>query len=778
MNKYLKILEFDRIISRVQSFATLDATKRALEHLELSEDWESVTKMLSEVDEATILIQRMGRFPIYFQAPIDEILKKIHKGGTIVPEELVAVGLFLDTVKANHLYWEKLENNNISAPYYEQHLESWLYVKDLNLRIKQIVNPYGEIQDDASPAMKSIRRQARDIDKRIQQKLQELLVKESSKLTQAVISMRNDRYVIPVKNDYKNAIRGIIHDQSASRETVFIEPLVVNELTNALKELALQEQEEVARLMREMSLAIDEYHDDFMKTYEDIVQMDVTFSKADYALTLHATKPELSKDGVMKLVGCYHPLLNVSNIVKNNIEIGSSYQGIIITGPNTGGKTVLLKTIGLLSLMVKAGMLLPCSESSLIPLYSGIYADIGDEQSIHQNLSTFSSHLTNVTQIIHHADRHSLVLLDELGSGTDPIEGAALAISIFDALIAKKCHVVATSHYSELKLHAYRTDHIINASVEFDEETLQPTYKLLIGVPGMSNALKIAKRLGLPSDILEAARDYSFKKSDDINRILEQLVHESHELELKLKEASALIATYQANLATLEQEKRTFQANQDKLMLQANQKAKKLIEQSMMEVNELLDELKSKKNQNVKLHEIADLTHRIRSLEDQTIESGMMDEDHELAIQDQVFLKKYQCYGVIQKVLPSNKFEVLVGNASMKVDRSDVVYAQVVAEPTERVKTSTTVVGVKGRASSTLDLRGKRYEEASVLIERMIDDAVYANFNQISIIHGFGTGVIRKLVHEMLKQSPHISEFRFGGANEGGQGITIATIKK
>ncbi|MDD4212948.1 MAG: hypothetical protein PHY42_06110, partial [Bacilli bacterium] len=672
MNKYLKILEFDKILTLVEAYANLDAAKEKILALPLWDEADLIERMLLEVDEASILCERMGRLPLYFHEAIDQILMHLHKGGIIIPEELVTIGNFLDTMKANYLYYEKCENANIEAPYYFEHLERLMYVKDLNLRIKQIINPYGEILDDASPTLKSLRREHREYEKRIEQRLQEILQKENSKLTQAVVSMRNDRYVIPVKNDYKNAIKGIIHDQSASRETVFMEPLVVYQMTNELKTIVLKEQEEIERLMMEISLAIDDHYDDFIASYEELISMDIIFSKAQYGITLHASRPTIRRDGILDLTECYHPLLNVENIVKNNVRMGEGYRGIIITGPNTGGKTVLLKTVGLLALMVKAGMLIPCGANSSIPVYRGVYADIGDDQSISQNLSTFSSHLTNMIDMIHEANDDSLVLLDEVGSGTDPIEGAALAISIFDYFMSKKCHIIATSHYSELKLHAYHTEGIINASVEFDEITLKPTFKLLIGVPGMSNALKIAARLGLPEKIIEAATQYTFKKSDDINQILERLVTESHELEKKLKHASEEITNYQMKTSELEGEKRRLLASERSILENANQQAKKLIEESLEEINELLLELKNKKNAAVKLHELADLTHRIRELENKSIEEGFIEEEHVIGLNDQVFLKRHQCYGVVKKILPNDRFNVQVGNATMRIDRLEL----------------------------------------------------------------------------------------------------------
>lgn len=778
MNKYLKILEFDKIIQLIANYTRLNITKEHLNELTLSNNRGEIEKMLLQVDEASQLIQRMGLFPLYFTAPLHLTLLRLHKGGVITPSEAVDVGNFLDTIKANYLYWEKCDNANISAPHYIELIEGLVYVKELNLHIKQVVNNYGEIQDEASSTLKNIRKQIRDLEKRIEQKLQEILVKEKDKLSQATISIRNERYVIPVKNDYKNMVKGIIHDQSASRETVFIEPFAVNNMTNELKLLQSEEAEEIARILHALTGEIDAYYEEFTYSLAIIADLDLIFSKAEYAITLNAQRPKISDDGALHLIACYHPLLNVEKIIKNNVSIGQTYQGIIITGPNTGGKTVLLKTIGLLCLMVKAGMLIPAQGQSSVPLYSGVYADIGDEQSISQNLSTFSSHLTNVSQIIKLADEKSLILLDELGSGTDPIEGAALAISIFDYLINKRSHIIATSHYSELKLHAYRTNKVSNASVEFDELTLQPTYKLLIGVPGMSNALKIASALGLPEEIIKEATSYTFKKSDDINLILEKLVCDSHELEKRLLHVAQVITEYQTKVNEVEQEKKQLLASQKDILEKANLKAQKLIEKSLTESLELISELKSRKQEVVKLHELAEYTRRLRALDEETVKIYEQNEDSVLNLNDNVFLKQHQLYGVIIKTLPNERYEVRVGNAIMKVHRHQLVKDEPLGEQVNTLSKKNITVSVKRNIASTLDLRGKRYSEATELLDKFIDEAVYANLETISIIHGFGTGTIRKLVLDTLKSSPLIAEFRFGGAGEGGQGVTIASLKK
>ena len=435
MEKYYKILELDKIIQKIQELCQLEETKTNLKNLKLLNDLDKINDTLAEVDEATILIQRMQRFPLYFKSDLRKTLNLINKGYVINLDELLVIAKFLDTIKANQVYLDTIENLKIETKYFKKNVDKLFYPKELNLRIKDIITPYGEINDHATVELAKIRKAIRDTEKNIQVKLQDAISKNSNKLTDTIISIRNDRYVIPVKHEFKNVVKGIIHDQSASGETVFIEPLVVNELNNKLNDLKESEKKEIYSIFLEVSNKVKSFYHELISNLNVIVHLDLVFAKAEYALSINAKKPKLNNKGILELYQCRHPLLNVDEVVPNNVIIGKDYQGIIITGPNTGGKTVLLKTVGLLSIMVKAGLLVPCAEESNMMVFDNVFADIGDEQSIDQNLSTFSSHLKNVINIINNVTENSLVLLDELGSGTDPIEGSALAVSIIEFLL-------------------------------------------------------------------------------------------------------------------------------------------------------------------------------------------------------------------------------------------------------------------------------------------------------------------------------------------------------
>jgi len=778
MKKYYYTLELNKIIDKVKEFCQLEETKLKLGELELLNDLDAINEALAEVDEATILIQRMNRFPLYFRMDLRKTFTLISKGYIINLEELKEIAKFFDSIKANQIYLETLTDLKIDINYYRNNIERLFYPKDLNTRVKEVLTPYGEISDNATIELAKIRKAIKDTEKNIQGKLQEIISRNASILTETIVSIRNDRYVIPVKNEHKNALKGIIHDQSASGETFFIEPLAISELTNKLNELKENEKREIYNIFREISLKIASIVTNLIENINNFVHLDLVFAKAEYALKINAKKPKVNNKGILELYQCRHPLLNVEDVVPNNVIIGKDYQGIIITGPNTGGKTVLLKTVGLLALMVKAGLLVPCTEESNIMIFDNVFADIGDEQSIDQNLSTFSSHLKNIINILNHATSNSLILLDELGSGTDPVEGAALAIAIIEYFLKLKCMLIVTSHYSDLKTYAFNSDKIINASVEFNINTLMPTYKLLLGVPGKSNALEIAKSLGLSLEIIEKANKYAYNNNNDVNLVLNKLVKQTHELDAKLNELEA--KQKELNILIEENKKLKLKIEEERntIIEKAEKEANKLISESANKINSLITELNEMKLREIKAHELAQIKHEFKELKtNANIETEPIYTNYEFKINQSVFVEKFKTYGIIVKENKNERYDVQIGNAIVTVEKKFLKPADNKAKdylkPTQTKRTIT----IKKDVSSTLDLRGLRYEEAYQKLEKYIDDAIYASLHTVSIIHGFGTGVIREMVQNYLKNCPYVASFRYGGAFEGGQGVTIVTFK-
>ena len=776
-NKYYKILELDKIILMLLEEFRLESNildYQDIDNIVLSNDIDDIKVMLDETDEASVIIQRMGRFELSFTKDILMYVKRANKSVMLSIDELLELGRYLDSVKNLIIYANNLKSYDISSIIFQSYVANLSYSKALNLRIKEVISPFGEILDTASIELRQIRKQITDTEKNINSKLNEIVSKNSSKLTQALVTIRNDRFVIPVKNDFKNSIKGLIHDTSSSGETVYIEPLIILEMNNKLNSLREEEKKEINRLLWELSSMVCDYQDDIEISYQILKKLDLIFSKANLSIKLNGTKPIVNENGIVDLKSCYHPLLNVPHIVKNNIRLGEEYQGIIITGPNTGGKTVLLKTIGLLSLMVKLGLLIPCAENSNIMIFDNVYADIGDEQSISQNLSTFSSHMKNVVQIMNEVTEKSLVILDELGSGTDPTEGASLAISIFDYLLNKKCLVVATSHYAELKIHAYESLNTVNASVEFNIETLKPTYKLLIGVPGASNALKISRMLGLPENIINNAERLANSNTSEINITLEKLIEKSNLLEKKLNEIRDKEYRINKKLDEIDNEKEKINKEKKEIIAKANEEADKIIKKAENEIKDLINDLKELKSKDIKVHEISDLSHRFNMLRENNsmhIAEKVYDLNKEIEVNDNVKIEKYNAYGKVIKI-HKNKYEVQVGNATITVTKDDLELTNVVENNVPTPKKQL-VITPRKTVSNRLDLRGMRYEDAEPLISNYIYDAYYAGLKSVSIIHGFGTGVIRELVQKKVKNNKLVKSYRYGGQNEGGQGATI-----
>ena len=777
MNKYHEILELDIILEQLKSHLILETNINSIDNLSPYSNVSEVRTALEEVDEAVVITMRMGRVPFYFKNDITFALAKCTKDGVLQIKELMDIEKFLDTVKGIPIYLQSLASNQIRHEMFAAYTNDLYYPKELNLRIKDIVSPFGEINDSASSLLKDIRRKIKDTEKNIQTKLQSIMNQNASKLTQSIISIRNDRYVLPVKNEYKNTFKGIVHDQSASGETFFIEPLIICELNNNLNNLFEKEKQEIYRILKEISLEIGNHYHILKNDYKILKHVDMVFGKAQYAIKIDGAKPKVNDKNYLELYNCKHPLLNVEKVIRNNVFIGKEYKGIIITGPNTGGKTVLMKTVGLLSLMVKYGLLIPSDENSDIMIFDDVYADIGDDQSIAQNLSTFSSHLRNIITILNNVTSNSLVLLDELGSGTDPVEGSSLAIAVFDYLLEKNCLVIASSHYSELKVHAFETHNIINASVEFDPNTLRPTYKLLLGVPGASNALNISKMLGLHPEIIDRAFNHANLHKNEVAETLAKLTDQSAELENRLQSISKLEESLKEKETEILDLKEQIQKERTSILKDAEEKAKAIINSSSKKIDELLTELTNMKNREVKQHEIADAKFEFRQLKESLHIEEAVPVDLPIEINSQVFIESYQCYGIVVKEKKNNKFDVQMGNAIVTIDKAQLkpVKMKTVEKPKSNTKIS---ISQPKNIGMRLDLRGERYESAKERLDKYLDDAVYCGLQQVTIIHGFGTGVIRELVKKTLHNNPLVESYRYGGDGEGGQGATIVSLKK
>lgn len=780
MNNFLKKLELDLIFEELSSYAIMPSTRSKIAHINPLNDINKIRILLEETYESLNIIERLGRAPINIVSDYVNIIKVASKGGKLDGLELYETFRLFSTIKENYQHLDFLEKESIGCKYYKEYVEQLYIDDDLDAKIKKSIDEDGYVLDDASPTLKSIRNKLRSMEARIKAKLQELVSKEASKLSQTTVSIRNDRYVIPVRAEYKNMIKGTIQDVSASNQTFYIEPLVIMDMTNEKQKLIKEEVKEIDIILSELSKMVGDNFEVLKSDFEIIGKIDFIFSKGLLAHKQNATLVNINNEHRMELVNARHPFIDPNKVIPNSISF-DEYLGIVITGPNTGGKTVLLKTVGLLVLMTKCGLLIPADEKSNVMIYDKVCCDIGDDQSIQANLSTFSSHMKNITEIIDMVTPNSIVLFDEIGGGTDPDEGSKLAISILDYLIKNEISFITTTHYSELKLFAYDNEKIVNASMEFNQDTLSPTYRLLIGLPGASNALNIAARLGLKKEIVDEAKKRSITSNselkvlmDKLEKRLYKLIEEEKEIKTLKKELKEQKQLYLGKLDELEIKK-------NNIIEQANKDAQEHLISITEEATIILEELKELQNKgSIKLHEITAVKHELNELQDKHIPIIEKPKPikRDIRLGDDVYVRKYDQYGNVMKVLKNGSYEVSLGNVSMvlKKDQLEVI-DKIPDNKQPKVKIEKTKVISSAKMSLSLDLRGERYEDAKDKLQKYFDDAILTGLKQFTIIHGYGTGTIRNLVQDYLRKNKNVQSFRYGGAGEGGMGSTVVILK-
>lgn len=780
MNNFLKKLELDLIFEELSSYAIMPSTRSKIAHINPLNDINKIRILLEETYEALNIIERLGRAPINIVSDYVNIIKVASKGGKLDGLELYETFRLFSTIKENYQHLDFLEKESIGCKYYKEYVQQLYIDDDLDAKIKKSIDEDGYVLDDASPTLKSIRNKLRSMEARIKAKLQELVSKEASKLSQTTVSIRNDRYVIPVRAEYKNMIKGTIQDVSASNQTFYIEPLVIMEMTNEKQKLIKEEVKEIDIILSELSKMVGDNFELLKSNFEIIGKIDFIFSKGLLAHKQNATLVNINNEHRMELVNARHPFIDPSKVIPNSISF-DDYLGIVITGPNTGGKTVLLKTVGLLVLMTKCGLLIPADEKSNVMIYDKVCCDIGDDQSIQANLSTFSSHMKNITEIIDMVTPNSIVLFDEIGGGTDPDEGSKLAISILDYLIKNEISFITTTHYSELKLFAYDNEKIVNASMEFNQDTLSPTYRLLIGLPGASNALNIASRLGLKKEIVDDAKMRSITSNselkvlmDKLEKRLYKLIEEEKEIKNLKKELKEQKQSYLNKLEELEVKK-------NNIIEQANKDAQEHLINITEEATIILEELKELQNKgSIKLHEITAVKHELNELQDKHIPIVEKPKPikRDIRLGDDVYVRKYDQYGNVMKVLKNGSFEVSLGNVSMVLKKDQLEVIDKIPDSKQpKVKIEKTKIISSAKMSLSLDLRGERYEDAKDKLQKYFDDAILTGLKQFTIIHGYGTGAIRNLVQDYLRRNKNVQSFRYGGAGEGGMGSTVVILK-
>jgi DNA mismatch repair protein MutS2 len=782
--RVLKVLEFDKVKEQLIAFVSSTLGNDKVTQLQPSSDYEEVVKWQEETDEAAKVFRLKGNVPLSGIFNIRPHVKRSAIGGILSPQELVQVASTIRVSRQMKRFVEDMVDDQIDLPILSAYVGKILVLAELEERIRNAVDEGGEVLDSASDALRALRQQLRANESRVRERLESMIRSSNAQkmLSDSIITIRNDRYVIPVKQEYRGHYGGIIHDQSSSGATLFIEPQVIVQLNNQLQEIRVKEQLEIERILAELSAFVAEFEQELLTIVYVLAELDFMFAKARFAHKIKASKPAINQEGRLTLYKARHPLIPKEEVVANDVMLGKDFTTIVITGPNTGGKTVTLKTVGLCVLMAQSGLQIPALDGSEVAIFDHVYADIGDEQSIEQSLSTFSSHMVNIVDILKRVDFNSLVLFDELGAGTDPQEGAALAISILDEVYKRGARVIATTHYPELKAYGYNREGVVNASVEFDVETLSPTYKLLIGVPGRSNAFEISKRLGLSDIVIENARNQISSDTNQIENMIASLEKSRREAEQDRLEANELLKNAEKLHKDIQSQMIAFYDQKDSMVEKAQEKASDIVEKAKAEAEYIIRELRKlrlEKNAEVKEHELIEARKRLEEATPKVKKSSTnvpsKKKAHTFTAGDEVKVLTFDQKGTLLEQASDREWVVQIGILKMKVNEKDLEY---ISTPKQKeIKPMAIVKGKDFHVSLELDLRGERYENALMRVEKYIDDALLAGYPRVSIIHGKGTGALRQGVTEYLRNHRSVKRARFGDAGEGGIGVTIVEFK-
>lgn len=787
--KSLKTLEFDKITGQLLQFASTDLGKELCKKLEPMDSLEEIQEALQETTDALSRILRQGSISFSGVYDIREGLKRLEIGSTLGIVELLRVAKLLETTARVKSYGRK---NEEEAEDSLTHRFSMLEpLTPLTMEIRRCILSEDEVSDDASPGLSHVRRSMKQINDKIHSHLNSMVGNQNTRtyLQEAVVTMRNGRYCLPVKAEHRGQIQGMIHDQSSTGSTLFVEPMAIVKYNNDLKELEIKEQEEIEKILADLSNQVQESSELILTNFTVLTQFDFIFAKAMLSKSYQGTCPKFNTNGIIDIKKGRHPLLDKSKVVPIDIRLGDTYDLLIVTGPNTGGKTVSLKTIGLFTLMGQAGLHIPAFDNSRLALFEEVFADIGDEQSIEQNLSTFSSHMTNIVHILEQANDKSLILFDELGAGTDPIEGAALAVAILSSLHKQKIRTMATTHYSELKVFALSTEGVENASCEFDVATLRPTYRLLIGIPGKSNAFAISEKLGLPSYLIEDAK----LQINAQNESMEDILAELEAGRITIEKEQAQIQEYKDEIAklknTLESKQEKLEKQREKILQKANEEARAILQ----EAKDVADESIRKFNnlgKNATARDLEETRGKIRSKMNK-VDSDMTKKSKPVAhkqlkasdlhIGDMVKVLSMGAEGTVS-TLPNDKGHLFV---QMGIIRSQVNIRdlQLVDEPVistpafQKTGTGKIKMSKTAQISPEIQLLGYTCDEAISILDKYLDDAYLSHLNQVRVVHGKGTGALRTAVHNHLKRQKYVKSYRLGAFGEGDAGVTIVEFK-
>lgn len=789
--KVLRTLEYNKIVERLAEYAFGADTKERCLSLLPSTSLSEITNAQQQTKDAMNRSLKKGRLDCSGIKPLSSAIRRVEIGGTMNIEELLGLCKLLETARRVKAYGRK-EREDIPSDSLSELFDGLEPLSPLCDEIRRCIISVDEISDDASSNLKSIRRSIRSTGDRIHAQLNQMLNNQNVRncLQDFVITMRNGRYCLPVKAEAKSQITGMVHDQSSSGSTLFIEPMAVVNLNNELKELSIKEQDEIAVILATLSAKAGEYIPAIETDYQILTELDFIFAKAAYALEYNGITPHFNTERKIRILKGRHPLLDAKKVVPIDISLGSDFDQLVITGPNTGGKTVSLKTVGLLTLMGQAGLPIPSGDRSELAVFDDIFADIGDEQSIEQNLSTFSSHMTNIIHILKEANEHSLVLFDELCAGTDPTEGAALAVSILSYFHSRGIRTMATTHYSEIKIYALTTSGIENACCEFDVETLSPTYRLLIGIPGKSNAFAISKKLGLSDTLIEDARTRISSNEQNFEDLLSDL--EASRITIEKEQAE--INRYKSEIAALKQQLKNKQEkldeSRDAILRKAKEEANQILQEAKDTADEAIRNFNKYGTTRPSIQEMEKQRTNIREKMAANEKKSSKEKDtaiynpkvpKKLRIGDSVKVLSMNLTGTVHS-LPNAKGDLFVqmGILRSQVNIKDLVLIEDAAPGSKKyAKTGAGKLKMSKSASvsTEINLIGKTVDEAIALLDKYLDDAYLAHLSSVRIVHGKGTGALRSAVQSHLKRQSYIKSFHLGEFGEGDAGVTIAEFK-
>ena len=789
--KALITLEYDKIIKKLETFASSTMGKKLCKDLLPSSDYEEILSAQTETKDALTRLYKTGYLSFQGLSDIRPHLRLLEIDSTLNQKELLEIARLL-SITAQAVEYGDTEDEVLAYDSLNSYFGELDPLEFLYQRITQCILSEDEISDDASSALKDIRREIKQTNISIHNKLTSVINSQNNKtmLQDALITVRNGRYCVPVKTEYRNAFPGMIHDQSSSGSTLFIEPMAVVQLNNHLKELDIKEKMEIEKILQSLSAQAASCSRELEENQKILTKLDFIFAKAKYAKEYQGTEPIFNTDGIVDIKQGRHPLLDPKKVVPIHIYIGEDFNMLLLTGPNTGGKTVSLKTVGLLTLMGQSGLHIPALDRSSLSVFDEVYADIGDEQSIEQSLSTFSSHMTNVVSFLDKADRNSLVLFDELGAGTDPTEGAALAIAILSTLHERGIRTMATTHYSELKIYALSTPGVENACCEFDVETLSPTYRLLVGVPGKSNAFAISSKLGLPDYIINKAKDEISEQDESFEDVLTTLEQNRITLEREKEELARTRAEVESLKQSLAKNQEQIDARKEKMISNATEEAQRILREAKEYADQTMRDFQKFGKENVSVREMEQkrtaLREKMNKLDKKKAKevpkrTGNL-RPQDLHLGDAVKVLSMNLKGTVS-TRPDSKGNLFVqmGIMRTKVHISDLVLideAVITGPSISRTSSGKSKLSKAATISTEINLLGKTVDEAVAELDKYLDDAYLSHLPSVRVVHGKGTGALRKGIHNYLRRQKHVADFHLAEFGEGDAGVTIVTFKK